>query len=407
MAKTSKTSAMKAMKNGEATLKKGALSKTLKKVKTPKLKKTIEKSSSSRSRPQLSKKSLAKGDLQGPAPLSLNERITKAIETTENEDQALFQVKDQLSKLDKSNIWSQYQTHLKHNPSDAQAYAGMSNLEKGNAQTLWFIKKASPKFFGFKMELSATDKVTKLDAWCSEKEMLEKFGSDEMQLHIASGRLFWREDPLTKGVWQYKDQGAISREVTLQKGKTLRGEQEWQPTEEQEHQFKSLYDSDLLGMLGMQESFFLADEGSLPLAKGKGKGCGKSFDVPGKGKRAKIDDLKPRTEDEQLDNAVSKCKKMRDLCNKTVQDLQLLIKQAKGTKFWSRAAQKDADTLLDALKSEVDDLQSSLLKKSKDFEKLKEVCLKAAGKVKEVLSQMKEYRGLLHKTSSKASNSNK
>ena len=77
-----------------------------------------------------------------------------------------------------------------------------------------------PKFFGFKMDLSATDQVTWKDEWCSHKEMLEKFGSEELDMHITSGRLLWREDPLTKGVYQYKDQGALSREVTLQKGET-------------------------------------------------------------------------------------------------------------------------------------------------------------------------------------------
>jgi hypothetical protein len=34
---------------------------------------------------------------------------------------------------------------------------------------------------------------------------------------------------------------------------------------------------------------------------------------------------------------------MRDLCSKTAQELQLLIKEVKVTKFWSKAAQKDAD----------------------------------------------------------------
>jgi len=160
---------------------------------------------------------------------------------------------------------------LKHNKEEKDKYEQMSNLDQGNAQTLWFIKKSSPKFFGFKMELSATDKVTWKDEWCSHKEMLEKFGSEELDMHITSGRLLWREDPLTKGVYQYKDQGALSREVTLQKGKHVRSEQEWEPSEDQENHFKSLYDSDLLGMLGMTDSLFQSDENSFTLVKEKGK----------------------------------------------------------------------------------------------------------------------------------------
>ena len=100
---------------------------------------------------------------------------------------------------------------------------------------------------------------------------------------------------------------------------------------------------------------------------------------------------------------LSRNAKMRDLCSKSAQELQLLIKEVKVTMFWSKAAQKDADNLFIGLKDEVSDLQTALLKNSKDFEKLKEVCLKSAAKVKDVQTQMKEYKGLLHKTSSKAS----
>ena len=94
--------------------------------------------------------------------------------------------------------------------------------------------------------------------------------------------------------------------------------------------------------------------------------------------------------------------KMIDLCSKTAQELQLLIKEVKVTKFWSKAAQKDADNLLIGLKDEVSDLQTALLKKSKTS-KSSEVCLTSAAKVKDVQTQMKEYKGLLHNTSSKAS----
>ena len=129
--------------------------------------------SSSSSKAVLNTKNIAKGDLVGPPPLTLQEKVNKAIEGGDSEEHALFKLKDNLSKLDKSNIWSQYQTFLKHNKEEKDKYEHMSNLDKGNAQTLWFIKKSSPKFFGFKMELSATDKVTWKDEWCSHKDVGE------------------------------------------------------------------------------------------------------------------------------------------------------------------------------------------------------------------------------------------
>ena len=87
-------------------------------------------------------------------------------------------------------------------------------------------------------------------------------------------------------------------------------------------------------------------------------------------------------------------------------DLQLLIKSAKGTKFWSKATQKDADNLVEELKTAGTELQQVLLKKSNNFDRLKEACLDAATQVKKTNLQMKEYKSLLHKTQSKASKNN-
>ena len=72
-------------------------------------------------------------------------------------------------------------------------------------------------------------------------------------------------------------------------------------------------DSDLLGMLGMTDSLFQSDENSFTLVKEKGKGSGKTFDILGKGKRPKNDDPKPRSEGEQLEDAITKCKNERSL----------------------------------------------------------------------------------------------
>ena len=83
----------------------------------------------------------------------------------------------------------------------------MTNLEKGRAQSLWFVKKSSPKFINFEMTVGGGDRVEKGDTWQSEKQMLDTFGPQELERNIASGRVLWREDPLTKDIWQYKDQG--------------------------------------------------------------------------------------------------------------------------------------------------------------------------------------------------------
>jgi hypothetical protein len=75
------------------------------------------------------------------------------------------------------------------------------------------------------------------------------------------------------------------------------------------------------------------------------------------------------------------------------------------TKFWSKHAQKDADTLQKELQEQCGLLKTVLLKKSDNYEKLKEVCLGAAEKVKYAIAQMKEFKSLVNKTSSKAGSS--
>ena len=65
--------------------------------------------------------------------------------------------------------------------------------------------------------------------------------------------------------------------------------------------------------LHCNDSLFQSDENSFTLVKEKGKGSGKTFDILGKGKRPKNDDPKPRSEGEQLEDAITKCKNERSL----------------------------------------------------------------------------------------------
>ena len=62
----------------------------------------------------------------------------------------------------------------------------------------------------------------------------------------------------------------------------------------------------------MSEAIFQTDEINFTLGKGKGKGSVKGFEVLGKGKKPKpvVDVIEPRTEEEQLEDAMKKCKKM-------------------------------------------------------------------------------------------------
>ena len=92
--------------------------------------------------------------------------------------------------------------------------------------------------------MDGKDTVTVTDQWVSEKQTLDKFGADEMQRHLNSGRLLWREDPWTKGVYQYKDQGDFMRQKTVTRGKNLSFAQESEADGTDTDWFAELFNQD-------------------------------------------------------------------------------------------------------------------------------------------------------------------
>ena len=165
------------------------------------LKKGKKSASSGDSKPKLSKQNLEKGDLVGPGPLTLREKVNKVLEDDDSQtpEEAAFKLRDKMTKLDKSIVWGQYNTHLKHHPDEKKSYDAMTSLEKGNAQALWFIRKSSPKFCSFKMSISGSDKITRDETWKTYKEMIEKFGEDEFKAHLERDEFFGRKT-LSQGV---------------------------------------------------------------------------------------------------------------------------------------------------------------------------------------------------------------
>lgn len=94
---------------------------------------------------------------------------------------------------------------------------------------------------------------------------------------------------------------------------------------------------------------------------------------------------------------------MRDLTTSTTANFELALQGVKKTKFWSKAAQKDAEALLHELEQFAKQLKDVLMKHSNNLEMMKEVVIHAAQKVKEACIQIKEFKLLINKTSSKAS----
>ena len=142
-----------------------------------------------------------------------------------------------------------------------------------------------------------------------------------------------------------------------------------------------------------------SDLGKGKVHKGKGKGLGKGPQDPNPPEPV------PKTEEEQLDDALSKARKMRDMTMATWANFELSLEAVKKSKFWSKAAQKDALVLKDQLEAHGQELKNVLLKHAGNLEKIKGAVVSAAGTVKEAQGQMKEYKQLTNKALSKASSS--
>jgi len=170
--------------------------------------------------------------------------VQKAAEGATNEEEAAANLKGMLTKLDHSKIWNQHKRHLEKDADEAAENATLGKKDKGMAAALWFVRKNKPKFMSIQMSMNAGDELIKTDEWISEKQCLDRFGSEEMQRHVNSGRLLWREDPWTPSVYQYKDQGDLKRLKTVKKSKLLQQGQEYEPESEHDSWFQELFQQD-------------------------------------------------------------------------------------------------------------------------------------------------------------------
>ena len=346
-------------------------------------------------------KKLNKKDLASLGKLSLSEKLAKVAEQVDNDDDAAEALKKQLTPVQNSQVWNQHKQHLLRNPEEAAKLEGLSKKEKGNAAALGFLMKSKPKYLRLGMHCDFDETVTKVDKWMSHKECEDRFGTEDMSRHINSGRLLWRECQFTKGTWEYKDQGLSFRETKFTRGKNLELGQDYEADEDHENWFAELFTKDMDNMVSdnMWSTKYL-EKGSgkgQSLTKGKGKGKGGEPPAP----------PVPKSEEDMLEEAYSKTRKMRDLCTSTVANMEESVLMVKKSKFWSKAAQKDAQSYIEGLSNEIVNLKKMLLKKNVSYDELKEASMQAAAVVKECQAYVKEWQQLANKASSKASSSSR
>ena len=147
--------------------------------------------------------------------ISLKERVEMATKGSETAEEACQKLRDSMTEKEKQSTWGKHQTFLKANPEEKEKIDHLSKKDKGLAATMWMMKKEHPTFLSVVSKVSTNQTLTKGEVWESEKTMLDRFGKDEFQIHLNPGRIKWREDAWSDGVFNYYDQGNIKKKQRL------------------------------------------------------------------------------------------------------------------------------------------------------------------------------------------------
>ena len=110
---------------------------------------------------------------------------------------------------------ARHQTHLTNSPLEKGDLEGLNKKEKGLRAAQWLMETSGKKYLHASREVEAKEKTTKMDSWMSEKQATNKFGWNELVLHCNSGRVVWRQDPSTAGVYQHKDPQDFQSQVEV------------------------------------------------------------------------------------------------------------------------------------------------------------------------------------------------
>ncbi|CAE7227365.1 unnamed protein product [Symbiodinium sp. CCMP2592] len=318
---------------------------------------------------------------------SLKEKVEEAAAASEDPLVQAAVLKESLTDKEAQSAWGKHKTYLKNAPEGEQAeHAWKSKKEKGLSAALFLLESEGKKYMASKQVVGALEKVKKKDAWESEKTMLTRWTEQELQAHLASGRVSWRQDPSTRG-------------ATWESG--VEGEQSPDNLEK----FQQLYGDEAMAMpsSGMVSSSF----------KGPGKGGSKGLGKPalkGKPGQLALEDGKADDEgeepslEEQVAKAEAAVRKAMTQAHKCKTELEETLEKVKGTLSKSRLAKSTC--WLASLEKQEGVLKTTL-KKKQGLAALKKVLETTAQVIKQARDERKELRHLENKAPSLASSKRK
>ena len=288
--------------------------------------------------------------------LTIKDKVKAAADEAEGDaDQGAAILHGSLSKLDKSKLWAKHQASLRGNKALEKAHAQLGKKEKGIAACKWLLEKEGKQFLQASRRVSVGEVVTKSDDWETELQMLTRYTPDELEMHLQSGKVIWRECPYTSGTFEYKDTQKWHKAVTTGRQKEWQSGVEFEPEDEDLEKFMELFSTDCHSLS--------VDEG---LGKGSAKGLGKGKGSLGKGKRGRGRATKEEEDKDEPDpheKLAKACRTARNMVSATMSDLEEALEKA-GSKL-TKAGKTTANDLSKELGKALQKIKTLLTGKSK------------------------------------------
>ena len=315
-----------------------------------------------------------------------------------------------MSNEEKTRAWNRHNKHLQKvgNEEEKEEFQNASKKDKGLLTALWLMRSDSPKFCTVARTASLEKVLTKTEKWLSEKEAIEKWGQDDLNKHIESGRVVWRETS-TWNVFEYCDTQDYQKKTMAKHGQQWLEAQEYQQHEDEAGEWEEQLNKDLLSLMNE----FTPGKGGGKSGKGtasakggaSGRGKGKTGRTPGnreKNQRENIP-LEDLPMEEQLPAALHKLRKTRDILAHTHSNYEEALEKVKKLSYLGKGPLKEKEALLKALHSTLEGVKKHLVKGEKNkLGVLKDLLKDSVKVIKDAKEEAKELVQISMRTTSKA-----
>ena len=366
---------------------------------------------------KLQRNTLTKGNLAKMGKLTLDERVRKVTEEASTAEEAAIALKDTLTKDESAKLWSKHRTYLKGKNEEKEAHEQLGKKEKGLEVVLWFLKHKKGVFFHTEASKEASETLTKGEKWVSEFKMLQDFSNEEFQQHLASGRVKWRSDPWTPGIYQYCDQGDLTKQIQLKKKhEVTMGQERDMDDAEDEKEFMGYWGKGSLASMQEAEVAFKGQghaltkgKGQAALTKGKGsrgsKGRGRTMLAIEDGDPNHTEDDKDKkTPEEEWAECLTKAQKAKEHLRVAMANLEEALEAASQAGRTSKQDRKEAQLTLKHAQEWEQKLKTiTSKKKGGNVEAAKKTIKDAVACTNQVKTEVKEYKALANKSFSKSS----